>query len=143
MSVRVDADALLRLAGDPNLSHSVRASLLTMERAGTDGVARWESGELAELLLDLAPEGKANPSKGHHAWAQGIVRTAMRHACLGEGSTVSQTRLPGGVSVTPDTLYAVQPLDNGRVLAECGSGHRAVYAADRVGSGTARCASCR
>lgn len=137
-AVTITPDMLLALAMSDRTNAMARLVLLTAERADRHGVAKFDSGE----LLDLINDGRAHRLDNPKLW--GLLRRAMNEGFLAEGSRTTRTRLPEGITVQSAGLIVVKVLDNKRALAECGDcGHRAVFATEWLADNAATCPRCR
>lgn len=137
-AVTFSPDMLLSLAMSDRTNAMARLVLLSAERADRNGVAKFDSGE----LLDLLNEGRVHPLDRDKLW--GLLRRAANEGFLAEGSRTTRTRLPEGITVRSAGLSVLKVLDNGRALAECGDcSHRAVFSTAWLADEAATCPRCR
>ncbi|KQZ88881.1 hypothetical protein ASD62_05755 [Phycicoccus sp. Root563] len=76
-----DRDLLASVATDPALAHIARLLMLAAERAGFDGVAEFDPGELGELLAMQGSRGRSPSSRTGR-----LVREAVNQGFLRAGS---------------------------------------------------------
>lgn len=137
-AVTITPDVLLALAMSDRTDAMTRLVLLSAERANRRGFAKFDRGE----LLDLLNEGRVQPLDTYKL--RGLMRRAMDQGLLAEGSRTSRPRLPEGIVVRSGGLRALTTLENGRALAECADcEHRAIYAETWLTSEAAACPRCR
>lgn len=137
-AVTIAPDALLGLGMNRSANALTRLVLVSAERANLERIAKFEQGELLDLINDRR-ERSLNRKNLHHVLTHG-----MAEGLLAEGSRVNRVRLGAGFKVARGGLRPLKVLDHGRVLAACEDcDHRAIYAASWLTTEAAACPGCR
>lgn len=132
-AVILSRDALLELAEDPRAPMGVRLFMFAMERAGIDGVAEFEPGELCELLAVSPAEVRLHLKKWRRRYVKGS--TAERVELLLTQVRPCPLLLPGR---RIGSLEIRAKVGADRFAATClDCGHRGVWGGDHLRLGLA------